>query len=63
MSNTIWKEVDDGLIECLIHGERFHLHGGTCAACFAEVIGAIGFLPVTITVPVAIPYDEEDSHV
>ena len=63
MTNTIWKEVDDALIECLIHGERFHLHGGTCAACIEEAIGAVEVMTVTTTVPVPIPYHEEDSHV
>ena len=61
--STIWTEIDDGLIECLIHSERFRLHGGTCTACVEEVVGAVEFMPVTITVQVAIPYHEEGSHV
>lgn len=56
MSKTIWKEVEDGLIECLAHGERFRLDGGTCAACVEEAIGVVEFLVLTIPI-------EEDSHV
>lgn len=63
MSNTIWKEVNDGLIECLRHGERFRLYGGTCAACVEEDIGAVEFMAVPIAGLVTLPYIEEGSHV
>ena len=62
-SKTIWKEVAPGQIECLTHGERFRLDGGTCAACVVEAIGTVEFMPVTITGFAPIPYNEDGSRV
>ena len=40
MSDTTWKEVDDGLIECMRHGDRFYLPG-ICLGCAEEEFNAV----------------------